>query len=93
LKAFLAGSLHISLHFIFQVKLLNLEMVDFTPAESNIPMITSPSNSRITIQENDYPYGLFVLNSGQGERINNTLVVKVEERPKLSLELIVERQG
>ena len=67
-------------------------MVDFIPKESDRPMITSPSSSRITIQENDYPYGLFVLR-GQGEKINDSIVVKIEEKPKLSVELVVEREG
>ena len=68
-------------------------MLDFTPADANQPMINQPSSSRITIEENDYPYGKFVLTGQGGIMSNGSLMLKVEERPNLSLELVVERQG
>ena len=68
-------------------------MVDYTPDEATYPSINPPSSCRVTIAENDHPYGLFVLKSHDYKIVNGEIIVEVEERPKLSLELTVERQG
>ena len=76
----------------FQVTLLRLEMIDFTPVANDAPRILPPSICRVTIEKNDYPFGLFVL-TYPGSPAKNNSVVEVEEKPKLPLELVVKREG
>jgi len=75
------------------VTLLSAEMLDVESSQTNLPRLLGPVSARVTIHENDHPYGLFVLRSAGPGGSNELSRIDVEERPQLSLELVVERQG
>ncbi|CAK8694047.1 unnamed protein product [Clavelina lepadiformis] len=79
----------------FKVSLLNVNMLDVESDLINLPAIKAPSTSRITIEENDHPYGFFYLTDQDGNRRSDVedKPVEVEERPQLSLEMVVKRAG
>lgn len=61
--------------------------------EVNGPFLGENTTSRVTIDENDHPYGIFTLQISMPSFGGNESYIEVEERPQFSVEMVVERKG
>ena len=56
---------------IFEIHLTGVEVVGYNPTQENLPEIGGITRINVTIQENDYPYGLFGLQVEREQVLQN----------------------
>ncbi|XP_039258016.2 adhesion G-protein coupled receptor V1-like isoform X1 [Styela clava] len=77
----------------FKVHIINVSVIDIDSMETNRPLIVGNKESNIRIKQNDSPHGMFTIHSSVSTPEDNGMIIEAEERPQLSLEMIVERKG
>ena len=86
--------LHPELPELFTARLRDVRLLDITPTNpSNLPRLGDRREATVTIASNDDANGVFSIYSIDPRAQENGQLVLVEEREKLAVELIVERQG
>lgn len=68
-------------------------MISVDSTALNQPSVMGNGEAKVTIKENDFPYGVFTLRSSSAGSKDDGKSVEAEERPQLSLEMVVERKG
>ena len=56
---------------IFEIHLTGVEVAGYNPTQENLPEIGGITRINVTIQENDYPYGLFGLQVEREQVLQN----------------------
>ncbi|KAM3842448.1 adhesion G-protein coupled receptor V1-like, partial [Diretmus argenteus] len=77
----------------FSIQILQVELVNLTVAQKNLPSIGQPDKAVVTIGMNGDAFGVFLIYSLSPNATEQGLYLEVREEPMVVVPLVIERRG